>query len=291
MILIICHHNLHQWCVKTLKIISIYYTVMKTLSLEQLPPGWLVYEYVPDEYRVNYSWKMAVRSIWYVRHNEFWMIWTEIVPLVVFLLMFCDLVHSDKYLQMDSFKQLLCNMMYFAAICCRCCSLIYHTFNCLSLKMNTALINLDLIGIATNALGVPWITYLYFEKHYVENLYVRYLICSYFLIFSWMFIQTNLFHLRCFFDAKYVANNDLLYLGIVGNIPTNMVVMYASSLTYNGRICLMCGQLFLLSGFVLFYRLKVPESVLGYHKLMNSHIFWHIFTFAGQYCFLLTAFW
>jgi len=266
---------------------------MLTVSVNELPAGWLVYPYVTNEYRVNYSCVMALRSIFFMGHNEFFMIWTEIVPLMVFMRMFFVLVYTDTYADMDSFKQLLCNVMYSAAICCRSCSLVYHTFNCTSLKMNTALMNLDLIGIATNALGVPWIVYLYFEKHTIENAYMKMLICSYLFVFFWMYVENNLFHMRCFFTVKYFANrsnNNLFYLAIIGNIPTNMVVMYASSLSGYGRICLICGQLFLLSGFILFYRLKIPECIFGYNKLVYSHVMWHLFTFAGQYCFLLTAF-
>jgi predicted membrane channel-forming protein YqfA (hemolysin III family) len=266
---------------------------LKIVSVNELPPGWLAYPYTDGEYRVNYSWKMALKSIIYTGHNEFWMIWTEIIPFFVFLWMYMKLLQTDTYSDMDSFKQLLCNIMYSAAICCRGCSFVYHTFNCTSLQMNTALMNLDLIGIATNALGVPWIAYLYFEKHTVENLYMKYVICSYFLVFFRMYIETNLFHIRCFLNVKYFAdysNNNLFYLAVVGNIPTNMVVLYASSLSDYGRMCLICGQLFLLFGFVLFYNLKLPECIFGYNKVMNSHVMWHMFTFAGQYCYLMTAF-
>jgi predicted membrane channel-forming protein YqfA (hemolysin III family) len=263
---------------------------MKTKNINELPQLWLVYPYTTDEYRVNYTWKMAIKSILFVGHNEIWMIWTEIIPLSVFIWMFYELAHTDKYSAMNSFKRVLCNIMYSAAICCRACSLFYHTFNCVSLKMNTALINVDLIGIATNALGVPWISYLYFETHTVENVYIEMIICSYFFFFTWMYINNNLFHIRCFLKSIYIANDNLLYLAIVGNVPTNMVIIYASSLSDYGRIFLLGGELFLLCGFILFYKLKLPESIIGYRKIVNSHIFWHIFTFFGQYCFLMTAF-
>jgi predicted membrane channel-forming protein YqfA (hemolysin III family) len=262
---------------------------MKIHTVSTLPQGWLAYPYTNSGYRVYYSWNMAVNSIFNFRHNEIWMIWSEIVPTMGFIWMFLSLVHTGVYAKMNATKQYFCIIMYFAGIFCRACSFVYHTFNCVSLKANQSLINIDYIGIATNSLAVPWISYLYFEYDAVDNIYIKHLMASYYLVFTWLYVETVMMYARGLIGGKSMPIDNLIWLYVLGNIPTNIVVLFSSQ-PDAVKMHLLQGQFCLVSGFLLFFHLKIPESIFGYSSLLNSHVFWHVFTALGQSQFLLTTF-
>jgi hypothetical protein len=52
-----------------------------------LPSGWCEYPHTEDGYCVNYSLRTATCSIFCRKQNEFWMIWTDTVPTVVFFVL------------------------------------------------------------------------------------------------------------------------------------------------------------------------------------------------------------
>jgi len=258
---------------------------MYTISIHQLPGGWASYPYTDDGYRVNYTWKMAVKSILMYENNEFWMIWSEILFTAIFLYLYATTLYTD----MSIVKQVCCNLMYSAAIFCRLCSFVYHTFNCLSVDMNRSLLNIDLIGIASNALGIPWVVCLYFDKHYDDSVYIKHLFGAYFLIFFWMYIDTNIYYIKSFLTRKRAITNNLSSIYLVGNIMTGIVIMDDRQ-SDDVRFHLFQAQLYMISGYIFFYILRFPECCFGYSKIINSHLLWHVFTFIGQYCFIATVY-
>ena len=262
---------------------------MHTLNVYQLPPGWLAYPYTKYGYRVNYNWVMALQSIFYYDHNEFWMIWTEIMFMGCFSWLYADILCSDIYQGMYMLKKVTCNLMYLAAIVCRLCSLTYHIFNCVSSEMNRSLINIDLIGIATNALGIPWVACLYFDKHHIESLFVKCLFAAYFLLLFLMYLDTNIYYIKSYMRRNYVITHNLLSLYLTSNIITGMVIfdVLQSNII---RLYLLQAQGYMFTGYILFYTLRFPECSFGYSKIMNSHLLWHVFTFIGQYCFVATVY-
>ena len=256
---------------------------MATTSEESLPDGWLTYQYVCQGYRVNYSYRMAAASIFSTRHNEFWIIWSDIFPIILFSGMYQWGKRQETY-----HHEVARSTMFAGAIICRCCSLVYHTFHCVSPRLNRDLIYLDLIGICTNALGVPWTVVGIAEwddttmstKLYICVFMSCYAACI--CVFS-HHLFSNGIHLYFFRSSAATEQYMIIALAIAGCIPAVMAGFFS------GPLCFAIGYAF-------FYVGKFPEGWLSSkHKhsvsgqIWNSHVLWHAATWAGQMCFICTS--
>ena len=233
----------------------------------ELPPGWPKYPGILDGYRVNYTWKQSIASIFSRRHNEFWMIWTDLAPLLLLLLPW-TVVHFDA-VQNNSCatsKRLVLQ----AIVACRMCSLLYHVFNCRSLLFSSRLAFVDLAGIACNAWGCCWV------GHMADTQKLAAAVC----------VASMYFCAACF--VAVIINplsiswmqSILVLMAVAGNIPC-MLVLYTGMGPAWVRACLASGMLFFASGYQLFYR----KQVVGRH----SHACWHVATFLGQLSYLATT--
>jgi hypothetical protein len=259
-------------------------THMRSAEAQNLPLGWSTYPYTLSCYRVQYSWKGALASVFWRGHNEFWMIWTDIAPAILFSWMWRSIVLIIDEQERTDYRLILVSLMFFGALLCRSCSLLYHTFNCVSLAANHQHIYLDLIGIASNSLGVPWVSRLAFG----DPLNAR---------FSAFFVGAYVLCTLCLFTR--VLNRPvhqqmvLVALAALGNIPTICAVADAS-VPAAVRVLLFLGPMFFGTGYVLFYVYRIPECFLPLGsadgRWWNSHVLWHVSSALGQLAFLCTAF-
>lgn len=262
---------------------------------KELPEGWQVYPNTISGYRVNYSVRMAALSLWDPTHNEFWMIWTDLVPCTGFLALLVVFPFSHGFNSMSSFHRVLAVGVLFSAVCCRACSCAYHTFNCTSARMNQTLINLDLMGIASMALGAPWLfamaagTTSPYDKGFLA--YVSVLL----VLFTALASQFGyrLATGRPALDYPEAQQLLLLLLAGIGNTPA-LAILCTSGVSPEWFVpCLLCPALF-ASGYVFFYRMGFPERNMEPGRAdgmpWNSHVIWHVLSSLGQLFYVLTPF-
>lgn len=264
---------------------------------EDLPDGWCRYADTVSGYRVLYSPRSAVCSMWDSRQNEYWMIWSDVFPCCLFVSMWASFAHSDSFRSMGVCQKIFANGVYFAVVSSRLCSAAYHTFNCLSLRMNTTLINLDLIGISNMAMACPW--FLMFAVapprqylhtvwlHYVITLAVLYAACIQAFAFALFTGNTS----RCLGEEARRAL--LAVLALVGNFPA-VVICTRPDFPPAWRILCGLGPASLALGYVCFYTWRLPHRFFPAgtfdSSMCNSHVLWHAAASVGQLCFLLTTF-
>lgn len=257
---------------------------------KDLPIGWSSYQYIHKGYRVNYSFRQALMSIFYL-HNEFWMIWTDITPLMGYIYLLYYWTHSNAYQHMSVFYRLCALGGYIAAIMTRLCSSIYHIFNPISLYTNQALINLDYIGIIFMSCGFSWV-YINAEEiyDYTDGRYVRFLsiMIPYFMfcnsIFIWLLLTNNK-------KGRCLQVPIILSSASLGSYISSLVILN-NNINNEWRICCGIGTTSFIFGYIIFYVLHFPECILkeGIHSIMYSHIWWHNIVTIGQLAFLRTTF-
>lgn len=260
--------------------------INNTNTRDDLPDGWIAYDYVRYGYRVNYSYRMAIASILSTKHNEFWIMWSDVFPMVFLLAMY-----EFATPQGNDYRTMARSVMFAGAIICRACSLIYHTFHCVSPRLNRDLVYLDLIGICSNALGVPWTVVGiagWDEGHPYTRAFLGIFMACYAVCVG-VFAYHLLGNGRRFSIIKEKGNEK--------NEAQGMVV----SLAVLG--CMPCvtagfwsGPLWFLAGYIVFYVGKFPESWISTKceerfggEIWNSHVLWHLTTWAGQMCFICTS--
>lgn len=274
-------------------------------TADQLPGGWPPYPFTVSGYRVNYSLRESLLSLLVPSHNEFWMIWTDLLPLCIFLYTWAAFLPPTSSAH-SCLKE--AHWVFAAAVFCRACSFAYHTFNCLSLKVNRALACLDLVGIASNAWGVPWLNCLAYGSRerqqatgtYVLNVFMgAYALCLAAIVCSCYLSSTKNQPFFCRRMCSQIAVQGLLViLAFMGNMHTAYVLFTNPSqmhLPTTGavRACLALGPALFAAGYVAFYVYRIPEAVLppglADGKVWNSHVLWHLASSMGQGSYLMAA--
>lgn len=229
--------------------------------------------------------RAALASLFVPSHNEFWMIWSDVAPAAAFACMLAAAPATGR----NECRHPYGTWMFLGAIFCRVCSFCYHAFNCLSLRMHKFLAALDLVGIASNAWGVPWVACLAFGKQAVtHSLYAK--------AFFILYVATCVSSVAAAYAGRHSMHQRMLILlAVLGNLPSVYAVFDASSgLCMSARACLMLGPLLFASGYVAFCVCRIPEAVLppgtADGRVWNSHVLWHIASSAGQMCYLATPF-
>lgn len=260
----------------------------------ELPEGWWHYPNTLSGYRVNLSWKMSLMSIFDKRHNEFWMIWSDILPMLVYGQMMLLYINSEKFRGLDEMNKLMTGAIYFAVVITRFFSSIYHIFNCMSVRLNQVLINLDLMGICQGSLGSAWFmaTYLGIKNWqddrfliYVSFLYTNYIMCM--VVFSYLLMSA---------DKSVILNklaiNLLLLLAVIGNAPL-IAIGCSNSFCMPLRACCLCGTGTLTFGYMI-YSNNIPDVFMRVGvadgKIWNSHVIWHNLVTVAQACFISVTF-
>lgn len=247
-------------------------------SHKYVPKGWLVYYKTTTGYRVHYSIYSALYSIFANNHNEFWKIWTDIFPIMYFI---CQFILYMKIHKID-----LKYGLYFGIISSRICSLIYHIFNCISLRLNQTLIYIDLIGVANMAFGSPYIFITVFDsdKHLLKySVLLLFTYCITVYVYLYMFFKNIPYH-----KTHFISQCLIVSLGIIGNAPL-FYMIYTQEYRYSEYEY---ASIVILFSYITFYLFNIPERFLctgaSDGKLWNSHVLWHIGVSVTQYLYLQT---
>lgn len=233
-------------------------------NYRNVPNGWMTYYKIDDGYRVHYSFYKACLSVLDGKQNEFWMIWSDVLGLLWFLYLF----ETNDIWNMG---------LYFGIISSKCCSLTYHIFNCVSLRLHQTLIYIDLLGIANMAFGAPYAFMHIYDDNVLFEMYCVILGISY---LATLVIYLYLFYYAVPYDKNVLLSQTLIFvLGLIGNIP---LLYAAKNSTY--QLATLCFAF----SYVLFYILKIPECLMNIQnmRLIHSHIFWHIGVSVTQYLYV-----
>ena len=269
--------------------------ITKLLRIDELPAGWCTYPDTLTGYRVNFSIKAATKSIFDRRHNEFWMIWSDILPLCAFVVLFVVNIASETFEKRIFFSKCLVGGVFVAVIISRVCSSIYHIYNCYSLKVNQTMINLDLIGICCMAFGSPWV---FANANKIESfLDPRFLIYTS-VLFS-IFAVCVLFLIFIFIDggesSKWLKFRQpfLIVLAGLGNFPA-IQLGANDDFPSTWRVLVLLAVAGFIVGYSVFYICRVPEIFLkkgvSDGQIWNSHVIWHMVASTAQLCYILTTF-
>ena len=96
------------------------------------------------------SFGTATRSIFSWKHNEFWNIWTDVMPLIYFanvLLQHLPLLTADSPVKDQAFIYTVAGTVFQHSV-----SLVAHTYNCLSMDTSNSIWSVDYAGIGINFL-------------------------------------------------------------------------------------------------------------------------------------------
>jgi len=240
-------------------------------TVRNVPNGWLIYYRIISGYRVNYTILEAFHSIFLADHNEIWIIWSDLFPLIYFVYEFYHHLYADTlHLKYG---------LLFGIMTSRICSIIYHVFNCVSLQINQTLLYVDLIGIANMAFGSP---YMYAKIIGYDGL-ERYCALLFGLYMIVVGTYTYLFYRQIpYYNTVAISQALIVMLGAVGNLPLLYLSEYDNTFVY--------ANVSILSGYVLFYLGRLPERFMSNGstdgKIYNSHVLWHCAVFASQYYYL-----
>jgi hypothetical protein len=239
-----------------------------------LPSGWCEYPHTKDGYYVNYSLRTATCSIFCRKQNEFWMIWTDIVPTVVFLLLLVVILSSDQIQAKSHGEIWMIAGLLVAVTLSRLCSTLYHVYNYVFVPVNHALINLDLIGFTCMTFGSPWLFFTANPRS-TSSSGIIYLSIMGFLfalslgIFGYLLVIEPL-------NSKLILLRQplLICLAIIGNFP-NLQIIFGPGFSSALRLLVAIGLFGLAIGYIGFNCMtKIPLAFLHY-KSSQYFLKWH----------------
>ncbi len=205
----------------------------------------------------------------FFQSQDFWLIWTEITPILLFS---CMVARLSCY--MHDYDILF---MYSGAIICRTCSLMYHIIK------TDILLYIDMIGISANVWAVPYLHRMTFQNHK-----------------SCMFIPVMTIYIYLNVSCIYSILNKvklppsqfpIVLLTIIGSYPIIYNCVFLE--TNKVQILMASGSGILSFGYFAFFVAKLPESIIigiRNSSWYYSHSLWHISSALGQLCFLLIPF-
>lgn len=156
---------------------------------------------------------MSISHVWKSADPEFWLVWSEAIPLVFFVY-FCWFAFDS----VNDIEWLLC----LSVILSRACSLLYHVAH----RYCASLYKLDLVGICCMVLGCPWVA----SKAELEHTSLYLYQC---LVLAWL--------LLALYDIlKYSATRALVVLAIIANGPTLFVCPWAVTALTGGYLVFWC---------------------------------------------------
>ncbi len=210
--------------------------------------------------------KSIFRLIFLENHNEVWKIWSDVFPLMYFIIEMC--ISSNEVTKYG---------LYFGIISSKICSIIYHS----SWKYQQTLIYIDLIGIANMVFGIPFIGTKISEKMHINyySIYVMYIITV--SIYCYCFYNMIPFH-----QTQLFSQCLIVCLGLIANIP----ICYTIIVHHTEHILFVYANLNVLLSYILFYLLQIPDRFFGIEfcegKIWNSHVLWHLGVSITQYMYL-----
>ena len=244
--------------------------------------------------RLQCSYAGAARSV-FAWHDETFMIWTDVLPLAVFVAMWGVNTASPLFADRDPFHKTLVCGVYAAVVISRLCSLLYHVFHCVSPRAQWMLLNLDLTGISCMALGSPWL--------FAVAIRVETPTESLFLVFCASVLAS---FVACLVTCTYsvvasdiaegcmnIRRSLLVFLAALGNYPS-VVIALDPSFPDVWRVYAAVAMATIVLGYTVFYTKRWPECFMAPgaadSKIWHSHVLWHMAVSVSQFAYVSMTF-
>ena len=267
-------------------------------TIDELPKDWIRKPYINTGYRLNMGGMGSIWSICDRSHNDFYEIWSDLVPLIVFLGITSVQISSDRFWNQCSYAMLLESGVYAGVILCRGLSFVYHVFNCCDIWSNHRMIYVDQLGITSMSLVSP---YFYALAQNRVDLCAS-VSAESFQIYTLMLMSVAFVSYITFISALILQNADwvvlvrepmLVTLAAIGNWAAINLLIDESQppllRALSGGGCLV-----LCFGYAVFYTLRVPDrfTVSGDIGLKPwaSHVLWHCCVGASQLLYIIVPY-
>jgi hypothetical protein len=248
---------------------------------------------------------VAFTSIFATNHSDFLLIWTDLVPLAVYVALFVAHVSSARYAHAPTALQLVEAGVFAGPLICRSASSFYHVFNCASAWTRQRLIQVDLIGISFMVLPCPYFYLMATHAGVVDGgSSLVALGASHVVVtdaFVWYVgalvamqaVCVALFgrNLWCGETpwGERIRQPALLVVAAAGNAAALGVAM-APGVAWGVRVrCAVAVVLPVLAYVVCFsrhYPERLYEEGSADGQWWNSHVIWHVLLFVSQLCLM-----
>lgn len=252
---------------------------MRCYDVGELPEGWATYPLTIKGYRCNYNFMDSLRSTIKREHNEYWMIWSDIVPLVIYVVLTIIYFVKSTEHKIDVIG------VFVGIILCRTASTIYHIFNSMNLWTSQRLVNVDLIGITCMAFTAPYfysLGNLNASGEYTTILFTLQSICVIMFISNMIIGETEI--------TREMRDPALVILALYANWSMVCIILNE---TISATVKYLCSVsvVSLLVGYVACFRGCIPEVLCGCEgvgdgKIWNSHVIWHLSLFVSHMCLI-----
>lgn len=246
------------------------------LNSYSLPKEWHQYKYTVAGYRYRFSLRRAVFSVFDNQHNEFWMIWSDILPTISFTMIF---LYHMYYI---SIKNKYIILSYIGIISSRFFSTIYHIFNCMSIEMNNRLFIIDMIGIS-NMVYVSCFLIRQLKNIMIIEIYTILLLSLHLGFVSCLTINI--------INQKNISNKEQYMLSsliLLGHVP-NFLIVFNQDVDNIYKILSTIAFMSFMFGYLI-YIYNYPECIypLRFDKhFMHSHVIWHNMVSLSQICYII----
>jgi predicted membrane channel-forming protein YqfA (hemolysin III family) len=255
--------------------------------IDEIPDGWPPYPLIESGYRCNLGWLRSFLTIFQTSHNEVWYIWTDLGPLLLFLIIAIYHINTNRFINADNNLRLLEYGVLIGIITCRATSTFYHIFNCVNLWTSQHLIQVDLIGIASTCLASPYF-YILGNQNSADIVFDENFVSFCTILFSIQGIATIMFLSNMIFGESRITllleQPILCAIAAYGNWSGVRIIMSKAPFVLRAHCA--AAIISLVLGYVICFLWKYPERLFppgtSDGKLWNSHSIWHIMLFICQ---------
>ncbi|KAN0050530.1 hypothetical protein ACTA71_003659 [Dictyostelium dimigraforme] len=250
-------------------------------SYDKIPPYLQGNEFIVSGYRVNFSYKLCLKSIFRL-HNETLNIWTHLFGTFLFLALMIYTLNSRLREDATSVDKFVFCMFFICAQAQMLFSATFHTFCSVSGKVYLWMARLDYSGISLMIVGshFPPIYYLFEKCHPTSGLF-------YLILISCMGIVGVIVGMIPIFQTYSFRTFRTVFFIVFGLFILIPLPQICAQMGFTfiwpllSRLIIM-GSLYIFGAII--YATRYPECCCrpgSLDKGFSSHVIWHCFVIAG----------
>ncbi|KAF2073632.1 hypothetical protein CYY_005051 [Polysphondylium violaceum] len=237
-------------------------------------PEHLKREYILHGYRVDFSYWLALKSMFIPGHNDFSNIHTHLIAVFYFLYLMYETFIVNKH-GMDTADYVVFAVFLLAGLSTYVCSTLYHTFGCHSYESYQRFLLCDYMGIIMliGSSFIPGLYYSYKSHHHIMLTYMTTIVSLCVLLSIFIFVPK-------YNDFDTTRNIIFSATAAFGIIPTLHTYFIHGDKAWDFITRMICMFLMFAIG-LFFFITKLPERLKPgfFDNIITSHSIWHIFTF------------
>jgi hypothetical protein len=212
----------------------------------------------------------ALRSVFSFSHNDTWVLWSDILPLMLFVTLAFVHLHSVHYNSLPPSAQLLEMGVFVGIIVLRMCSLAYHTFQSVSVWTLRRLLGLDQIGISMMTLVDPYFFLVgchsstgMLDPHPLDRpdfqLFLTVLLSTQLVTVAILLINMFLATPKQHQTLSQLTEPLLFLLAVIGNWPLLRIIIGSVPAPLILRCITFVAMMSTLCAYVFFFKMHMPE--------------------------------